>query len=159
MSHLVYLALGTNLGDRRANLEAAIHAMPPVVQPLSASHIYETPPWGVLDQPHFLNQVILVETELEPDELLSWLKRLETDLGREPGLRYGPRLIDLDILLFDNLQLESPALTIPHPRLAERAFVLAPLTDLAPELRPAGMELTVAEMLARLDRTGIRNVG
>ena len=155
MSHLVYLALGTNLGDRLANLTSAIQALPPTVQPLAASRVYETPPWGYLDQPAFLNQVVQAQTELAPLDLLSWLKRLESDLGRQPGLRYGPRLIDLDILLYDDLQLETPTLTIPHPRLGERAFVLVPLADLAPDLRPAGMGQAVSEMLAGLDRTGI----
>ena len=155
MSHLVYLALGTNLGDRLANLTSAIQALPPTLQPLAASRVYETPPWGYLDQPAFLNQVVQAQTELAPLDLLSWLKRLESDLGRQPGLRYGPRLIDLDILLYDDLQLETPTLTIPHPRLGERAFVLVPLADLAPDLRPAGMGQAVSEMLAGLDRTGI----
>ena len=156
MSHQVYLALGTNLGDRRANLNSAIQAMPPAVRLQAASQVYETAPWGVLDQPAFLNQVIRAQTELDPQDLLGYLKRLETDLGRLPGLRYGPRLIDLDIRLYDDLQLEIPALTIPHPRLAERAFVLVPLADLASDLRPAGMDQTVGEMLDRLDRAGIQ---
>ena len=155
MSHLVYLALGTNLGDRLANLASVIKALPPTVRPLAASRVYETPPWGYLDQPAFLNQVIRAQTELAPEDLLAWLKRLESDLGRQPGLRYGPRLIDLDILLYDDLQLETPTLSIPHPRLGERAFVLVPLADLAPDLRPAGMDQTVSEMLAALDRAGI----
>jgi 2-amino-4-hydroxy-6-hydroxymethyldihydropteridine diphosphokinase len=155
MSHLVYLALGANLGDRLANLNSALNAMPPTVQPLAASKVYETPPWGYLDQPAFLNQVVLARTELAPNDLLAWLKRLETGLGRQPGLRYGPRVIDLDILLYDDLQLESPTLTIPHPRLGERAFVLVPLADLAPDLRPAGSSRTVREMLAGLDLAGI----
>jgi 2-amino-4-hydroxy-6-hydroxymethyldihydropteridine diphosphokinase len=155
MSHLIYLALGANLGDRLGNLRLAIQALPPAVHLLSASPVYETPPWGFLDQPAFLNQVIQAQTDLSPLELLDLLKRLETHLGRRPGLRYGPRLIDLDILLYDNLQLETPALTIPHPRLAERAFVLAPLADLAPELTPPGASLTIRQMLERLDRSGI----
>jgi len=155
MSHLVYLALGTNLGDRLANLTSAIKALTPAVQPIASSKVYETPPWGYLDQPAFLNQVIRAQTELAPLDLLAWLKGLETDLGRQPGLRYGPRLIDLDILLYDDLRLETAALTIPHPRLGERAFVLVPLADLASDLRPAGMHLTVGEMLASLDRAGI----
>ena len=155
MSHLVYLALGTNLGDRLANLTSAIQALPPTVQPLRVSRVYETLPWGYLDQPAFLNQVIQAQTELAPQDLLDWLKRLESDLGRQPGLRYGPRLIDLDILLYDDLQLVIPALTIPHPRLGERAFVLVPLADLAPDLRPAGMDRTIGEMLTGLDQAGI----
>lgn len=155
MSHTVYLALGTNLGNRLANLSAALQALPPAVQLLSASPVYQTPPWGYLDQPAFLNQVIRAQTALSPLELLDFLKRLETRLGRLPGVRYGPRLIDLDILLYDDLQLETPGLTIPHPRLAERAFVLVPLADLAPDLCPPGASLTVSQMLAQVDRSGI----
>lgn len=156
MSHQVYLALGANLGDRLGNLRAAIQALPPTLHLLAASPVYETPPWGYLDQPAFLNQVILAQTDLAPLDLLRWLKQLEAKLGRRPGARYGPRLIDLDILLYDDLELETPALTIPHPRLAERAFVLVPLADLAPDLRPPGSLLSIAEMLARVDRAGIR---
>jgi len=155
MSHLVYLALGANLGDRLTNLRLAIQALPPSVRLLSASPVYETPPWGYLDQPAFLNQVIQARTDLSPLDLLDLLKRLEERLGRLPGIRYGPRLIDLDILLYDDLQLETPTLTVPHPRLAERAFVLAPLADLAPDLIPPGASLTVRQMLERLDRSGI----
>lgn len=155
MSHTVYLALGTNLGNRLANLRAALQAMPPAVQLLAASPVYQTPPWGYLDQPAFLNQVICAQTDLLPLELLEFLKRLETRLGRLPGVRYGPRLIDLDILLYDDLQLETPALTLPHPRLAERAFVLVPLADLAPDLQPPGASLTISQMLAQVDRAGI----
>jgi 2-amino-4-hydroxy-6-hydroxymethyldihydropteridine diphosphokinase len=155
MSHLVYLALGANLGDRLQNLRLAVQALPPAVQPLSTSPVYQTPPWGYLDQPAFLNQVIQAQTDLSPSNLLDLLKRLEAQLGRQPGVRYGPRLIDLDILLYDDLQLETPALTIPHPRLAERAFVLAPLADLAPGLVPPGASLTIRQMLERLDRSGI----
>jgi 2-amino-4-hydroxy-6-hydroxymethyldihydropteridine diphosphokinase len=156
MSHLVYLALGANLGDRLGNLRAAIQALPPTLRLLAASPVYETPPWGYLDQPAFLNQVILAQTDLAPLDLLRWLKQLEAKLGRQPGERYGPRLIDLDILLYDDLQLETPTLTIPHPRLAERAFVLVPLADLAPDLRPPGSLLSIGEILARADRAGIR---
>ena len=155
MSHLIYLALGTNLGDRLGNLHAAVQALSPAIQPLAVSPVYETPPWGYLDQPAFLNQVIQAHTALSPLDLLDLLKRLEARLGRLPGLRYGPRLIDLDILLYDDLQLETPALIIPHPRLAERAFVLVPLADLAPDLLPPGATLTVSQMLARVDRSGI----
>ena len=155
MSHLVYLALGTNLGDRLANLTSAIQALPPTVQPLAVSRVYETPPWGYLDQPAFLNQVIRAQTELAPEDLLAWLKRLESDLGRQPGVRYGPRLIDLDILLYDDRHLETPALTIPHPRLGERAFVLVPLADLAPDLRHPALGLTIRQLLEKVDRSGI----
>jgi 2-amino-4-hydroxy-6-hydroxymethyldihydropteridine diphosphokinase len=155
MSHRVYLALGTNLGDRLANLQAAQAAMPPAVRVLSASPVYETPPWGIHDQPAFLNQVLLAETELEPAELLAYLKKLEERLGRTPGVRYGPRLIDLDILFYDDLVIDTPGLVIPHPRLVGRAFVLVPLADLAPKLRHPLEGKTVEEMLSATDTSGI----
>jgi 2-amino-4-hydroxy-6-hydroxymethyldihydropteridine diphosphokinase len=158
MSHKAYIALGTNLGDRLANLLSARQALPPDVRVLASSPIYKTPPWGVLDQPDFFNQVIQVETDLSPKKLLAHLKRLEVELGRVPSIRFGPRLIDMDILFFDDLCLDITGLTIPHPRLAERAFVLVPLADLAPELRHPCSGKTVAEMLAQIDASGISSL-
>ncbi len=155
MSHLVYLALGTNLGDRLANLEAARAALSPAVRLLEASPVYETPPWGMLDQPAFLNQVLKAETDLLPLELLDYLKLLEVSLGRRPGPRYGPRLIDLDILYYDDLILDNPRLTLPHPRMLGRAFVLVPLADLAPELIDPLSGKTVHELLDATSRSGI----
>jgi 2-amino-4-hydroxy-6-hydroxymethyldihydropteridine diphosphokinase len=121
----------------------------------SRSSIYETPPWGVLDQPAFLNQVVKGKTYLKPEALLAALKRLEKHMGRQPTVRYGPRLIDLDILFFDDLVLEAPGLTIPHPGLAERAFVLAPLADLAPELIHPVLGKTVRELLEKVNCSDI----
>jgi 2-amino-4-hydroxy-6-hydroxymethyldihydropteridine diphosphokinase len=152
----VFIALGTNLGDRAANLSAARQALAPDVQVLAVSPIYETPPWGVTDQPAFLNQVVHTQTGLAPRRLLDLLKRLESELGRVPGVRYGPRQIDLDILFYGDQTLDEPGLTIPHPRLHERAFVLVPLADLAPNLRHPVTGETVVEMLGKVDRSGIR---
>ncbi|HZD55303.1 MAG TPA: 2-amino-4-hydroxy-6-hydroxymethyldihydropteridine diphosphokinase [Anaerolineales bacterium] len=156
MSHTVYLALGTNLGDRLSNLKKAIAAMAPVITPLECSPVYETPPWGYTDQPAFLNQVIKAQTDLDPQDLLLVLKDLETRLGREPTFRYGPRLIDLDILFYDRVVLQSAPLAIPHPRLAERAFVLVPLADLAPDFRHPTLDKTVSELLAAVDTASIK---
>jgi 2-amino-4-hydroxy-6-hydroxymethyldihydropteridine diphosphokinase len=155
MSHTVYLGLGTNQGDRLANLQAARAALAPSVRLLQASPIYETEPWGFLDQPAFLNQALKTETGLPPVDLLAYLKDLEAQLGRRPNFRYGPRLIDIDILLYDNLVLSLPGLEIPHPRLAQRAFVLAPLADLAPDLCYPGNEHSLQELLEQTGCAGV----
>jgi 2-amino-4-hydroxy-6-hydroxymethyldihydropteridine diphosphokinase len=155
MAH-VYLALGTNLGDRMANLAAARQALAPDVTVLAESPIYETPPWGVADQPMFLNQVVAARTDLAPLGLLALLKRLETEMGRRPGVRYGPRLIDMDILFYDDHIIHEPGLDIPHLRVPERAFVLVPLADLAPDLHHPVLGVSVSELLAKIDTTGVK---
>ncbi|MGB9799317.1 MAG: 2-amino-4-hydroxy-6-hydroxymethyldihydropteridine diphosphokinase [Thermanaerothrix sp.] len=147
----VYLALGTNLGDRLANLRRALAALPPEVQPLRVSAVYETPPWGITEQPRFLNMVVEARTRLEPLPLLHYLKTLERQLGRQPGVRYGPRLIDLDILLYGDMVINLPELTVPHPRMAERAFVLVPLCDLYPQGRHPLLNETFEALRARVD--------
>ena len=152
----VYLALGTNLGDRAKHLADARASLPPAVTVLRCSPIYETAPWGYPDQPDFLNQVVSANTELGPEELLAYLKAIERKLGREPTFRNGPRVVDLDILLYDDWVYQSTNLTIPHPRLAERAFVLAPLADLAPELRHPVVGKTMRELAEAVGREGVR---
>jgi len=156
MTHIIYLALGTNIGDRFANLHATLAALPPIVHVGAASPIYETESWGYTDQPAFLNQVISAETQLEPLDLLAHIKHLETELGRTPTFRYGPRLIDMDILFYDDILLATPGLEIPHPRLHERAFVLVPLVDLAPDFRHPRLGKTLQELLAQVDTDGVR---
>ncbi len=156
MASTVFLGLGSNLGDRMAHLRAALDALPPEVQITKRSPVYETPAWGYEDQGPFLNMVIEGRTELEPEALLARLKQLETELGRTPSFRWGPRLIDMDILFYDQLILDTPSLTIPHPRLRERAFVLLPLTDVAPEWKHPVLGKTVRELLAEIDASGIR---
>jgi 2-amino-4-hydroxy-6-hydroxymethyldihydropteridine diphosphokinase len=146
MPHTVFIALGTNLGDRLKTLQEAIAQLPPRVMPRSTSSIYQTAPWGYSDQPDYLNQVIEAETELEPLPLLKYLKKLERKLGRRPTFRYGPRVIDMDILFYDDLVLETPELVIPHPRLHERDFVLVPLADLAPNKAHPVLGKTVEEL-------------
>jgi len=158
MAHTVFIALGSNLGDRLANLQAATAALRPDIRPNRCSSIYETPPWGYLQQPKFFNQVISAETELEPLGVMGRLKSIEVQLGRKETFRYGPRVIDLDILFFDDLVIDSPPLVIPHPRMQERAFVLLPLAELAAELRHPIFDCTVSEMLSKVDVSGIVRV-
>ena len=154
-NHIVYLALGSNLGDRLANLKQAIASLPPQMEVKAKSRVYETPPWGYADQPMFLNQVIKANTYLEFEPLLKHIKRLEIALGRQPSFKNGPRLIDLDILFYDDLVMETPSLVIPHPHMHERGFVLMPLNDIAPDLVHPTIRKTVSEMLALCDTSGI----
>lgn len=151
----VFLALGSNLGDRLANLHTAVDALAPEVHVLAKSRVYETPPWGYADQPAFLNMAVQAETDLTPEALLRRLKQIEVEVGRQPSFRYGPRQIDLDILFYDDLVLESDVLTVPHPRLHERAFVLVPLLDLAPEWMHPVLGKSVASLLTGQDQSGI----
>ena len=156
---MVYLALGTNLGDRSANLQAAMAALSPAVKVLEQSSVYETQPWGVIDQPAFLNLVLSGETRLAPSALLTYLKDLEIKLGRLPTVRYGPRKIDIDILLYADLIINTPELTIPHPGLHERAFVLVPLAELAPDLLHPVFRKTIRQLLADVDGSGVKRYG
>ncbi len=152
---IIFLSLGTNLGDRLANLSHAIAALPPPVSVLRLSSIYETEPWGYHDQPAFLNQVLEGRTDLSPGALLDHLKQIERKLGRQPTFRYGPRLVDLDILFYGDQVIDLPGLAVPHPHLAERAFVLVPLAELAPDLRHPMNGMSVQTMLAKIDSKGV----
>jgi len=156
MKHRVILALGSNLGNRVGNLRRAIQRLAPQVEVLSASAIYETDPWGYVDQPAFLNQCLLAETDLPPLALLDHLKGIEAALGRTPGFRFGPRLIDLDILFYDHLVLDDPALQIPHPQLHQRAFVLVPLCDLTPDYVHPVLGRSVAQLASAAGESGVR---
>ena len=156
MEHIVYLALGSNMGNRLANLKAAINNVTPQMTVKKKSSVYETPPWGFKEQDAFLNQVIKVKTSLAPEPLLRHLKRLEVALGRVPNFQNGPRLIDIDILFFDNMIIETPPLIVPHPRLHERAFVLVPLAEIEPDFIHPILQKSVSKLLEDLDRSEIK---
>jgi len=148
----IFLALGSNLGDRAANLEAAIAALAPDVEVLERSPVYESDPKYVTDQPPFLNMALRGRTGLDAAALLRRLKDIEAALGRTPTVRYGPRLIDLDIVFYGDEIVETPDLVVPHPAMSERAFVLRPLADLAPDKRHPATGRTVRDMLDALAR-------
>lgn len=156
MKNTVYLGLGSNVGDRLANLQAALECLPPAVEILHQSPVYETAPWGYTQQADFLNLVVEGATEMEPLDLLYRVKACERDVGRRATFRYGPREIDIDILLYGDQVVDEIALKIPHPFLAQRAFTLRPLADLAPDLVIPPGDKTVAEHLAALDQSGLR---
>lgn len=130
----IYIGLGSNIGDRGRNLRQAVRALRDEVAVTGLSRIYESDPVGFADQPRFWNMVARVETPLPPRALLDRLVTIEQEMGRARTFRNAPRIIDLDILLFGDVIMDEPGLTIPHPRLAERAFVLKPLLELAPDL-------------------------
>jgi 2-amino-4-hydroxy-6-hydroxymethyldihydropteridine diphosphokinase len=157
--HVVYLALGSNVGNRAANLKDAIASLPPQMEVKAKSKVYETPPWGYADQEKFLNQVLMAKTYLEPEPLLKHLKRLEVALGRIASFQNGPRLIDIDILFYDDLVFESPALVIPHPHVHERGFVLLPMLDIAPDFVHPVKQKSIRTLIAGCDLRGIVQIG
>jgi 2-amino-4-hydroxy-6-hydroxymethyldihydropteridine diphosphokinase len=155
-----FIALGGNLGDVRATFAQAIAMLCDGVEVrlLARSSDYRTPPWGITAQPSFINAVIAVATSLSPRQLLSRLQACERALGRDRGReqRWGPRPVDLDLLAYDDVTVCEPDLTLPHPRLFERAFVLVPLAELGPDRIIAGIR--VRDALARVDAGGIEKL-
>lgn len=149
---LARIGLGSNVGDAGRNVERALGALQALGTVKARSALYRTPAWGVTEQADFVNAAALLETQLDPPALLAALQALETELGRVETYRWGPRVIDLDILAYDDLLCDLPDLTIPHPRLFERAFALVPLAEIEPDFRPA------LEALPEAERLGIQRI-
>ena len=156
--HTIYLGLGTNLGDRLRNLQKAISSLSSVMTVTAVSPIYQSDPWGVTDQPPFLNLCLQATTNLNPHTLLHYLKNLETELGRQKTIKWGPRLIDIDILFYDDKIVQTNNLTIPHPHMAERAFVIVPLADIAPNVYHPVFNKTIAELKTAVDQTTLHKI-
>jgi 2-amino-4-hydroxy-6-hydroxymethyldihydropteridine diphosphokinase len=153
--HSAYLGLGSNLGKREAHLSTALEKISNFAVILAKSGIYETEPWGLKEQPNFLNQVIWIKTLCEPMRLLDQLKSIEKEMGRKRTVRYGPRPIDLDILFYDELILQTEKLSIPHPMLSQRAFVLVPLAEIAPSLVHPVEKKTITKLLEQINRSSV----
>jgi 2-amino-4-hydroxy-6-hydroxymethyldihydropteridine diphosphokinase len=149
-SHLVYFGLGSNLGERDRTLQSALDALARVVKLTAVSSVYDTAPMLITDQPRFHNAVGAGYTALAPLDLLHVVKEIEQVLGRVQSVRYGPRLIDIDLLFYDQTVIETPKLTIPHPHIAERAFVLVPLAEIAPDLQHPVLHVTLGSLAATL---------
>ena len=156
VSEQILIGLGTNQGDRWSNLTRAIEALERQVRVELASPVYETQPWGPVPQPDFLNLGLSAWTTLAPEMLLTICQRIESDLGRQPSARWGPRLIDLDLLFMGRRILNTPGLTLPHPHVRERAFVLLPLAEIAPDFIDPVTGRRVAELARRVDATTVR---
>src|SRR4030066_2062071 len=151
---IVYIGIGSNLGNRQKNCSRAIELLEKrgiVVKKMSS--MYETEPWGLTDQPQFINRALEVETELEPDHLLRTLKDIEREIGRGETFKWGPRIIDFDIILFDDLVLRDHSLQIPHPLMQERGFVLKPLCEIAPEKIHPLLKVKKCDLLEKLQKS------
>ena len=151
---VAYIGIGSNLGDREFNCKQAIGLLRQKGTTVrKESSLYETKPWGVRDQPLFLNMAIEIETDLKPFELLRTLKDIEKEMGREETFLWGPRIIDLDILLYDNNIVDEEGLRIPHPHMQDREFVLRPLCEIAGDVIHPLLLLSIEELLQRLKST------
>jgi 2-amino-4-hydroxy-6-hydroxymethyldihydropteridine diphosphokinase len=153
MSHKVYLSLGSNVGDRAAHISDALDRLQAVGTVTAVSSLYETAPVEFTQQAWFVNAVAELETSLDPERLMSLLLDVERAMGRERTQPKGPRIIDIDILLYDDREFHSATVDIPHPAMHQRRFVLIPLAEIAPSVQHPSLHLTAAEMLAKLPST------
>jgi len=150
---IAYIGIGSNLGNRQENCLRAIELLQKKgIIVTKRSSLYETEPWGVKDQPRFINMAVEIDTSLEPKELLKILKNIEKELGREKSSKWGPRIIDLDILLFDDIILNKDNLKIPHPLMHERDFVLRPLCEIAPDIYHPLLKMRMYELMQKIHR-------
>jgi 2-amino-4-hydroxy-6-hydroxymethyldihydropteridine diphosphokinase len=159
-AHTAYIGIGANVGDRAGSIRRALALLDgaPGIRVTAVSALYETPPWGYIEQPAFLNAAARLATDLGPLQLLLALKSFEVQVGREVTFRWGPRVIDLDLLLYDDERVSRPGLEVPHPGLLGRGFVLVPLRDVHPDFHaPDGS--TIEALIGRLDVSGIRRIG
>ena len=157
---LVYLGLGSNLGDRAANLQRALDLLSEALTITGVSGLYETEPVGYTEQPQFYNAACSALTVTPPEAVLQRLKAVEAQIGRQPSFPNGPRLIDIDLLFYDDVVLDGPDCVVPHPRLGGRAFVLAPLRDIAPGLRHPVLGRTVTELWESVaGKESVRRIG
>ncbi len=150
----VLLGLGSNLDDREANLRNGVALLARSMEMLEGSSVYETEPWGHKDQPRFLNLVCRARTAISPEELLHLCQETERAIGRTPTFRYGPRMLDVDILAYGDNVINTPVLVVPHPKLAERRFVLVPLAEVAPEWVHPVTGATASELLKMVEDSG-----
>lgn len=155
---LIYIGIGSNLGDKESNCSSAAERLCAKGIAIKKTSLpYQTKPWGVEDQPDFVNMAVEAETSIRPLDLLQILKTIEKEIGRQEGVRWGPRIIDLDLLLYDDLVISTDTLTVPHPLLHEREFVLLPLAEIAADLVHPVLKTTIRELSENIKKVGTNN--